>query len=42
MIANDVVAKLADSKVLEMAEAVNPGFINLKYPEHIWRSIWKR
>ena len=30
MIANDVVAKLADSKVLEMAEAVNPGFINLK------------
>ena len=25
-----VVAKLADSKVLEMAEAVNPGFINLK------------
>ena len=30
MIANDVVAKLAGSKVLEMAEAVNPGFINLK------------
>ena len=30
MIAKDVVAKLADSKVLEMAEAVNPGFINLK------------
>ena len=30
MIAKDVVEKLADSKVLEMAEAVNPGFINLK------------
>lgn len=30
MIANDVVVKLAGSKVLEMAEAVNPGFINLK------------
>ena len=30
MIANDVVAKLAGSKVLEMEEAVNPGFINLK------------
>ena len=29
MIANDVVAKLAGSKVLEMAEAVNPGFINM-------------
>ena len=30
MIAKDVVEKLADSKVLEMVEAVNPGFINLK------------
>ena len=30
MIAKDVVEKLADSRVLEMAEAVNPGFINLK------------
>lgn len=30
MIANDVVAKLQDSACFEVAEAVNPGFINLK------------
>ena len=30
MIANDVVAKLQDSPCFEVAEAVNPGFINLK------------
>ena len=30
MIANDVVAKLQDSTCFEVAEAVNPGFINLK------------
>lgn len=30
MIAKDVVEKLGDSQVLELAEAVNPGFINLK------------
>lgn len=30
MIAKDVVAKLQDSSVFESAEAVNPGFINLK------------
>ena len=30
MIAKDVVEHLAESKALEMAEAVNPGFINLK------------
>lgn len=30
MIANDVVANLKDSSLLEMAEAVKPGFINLK------------
>lgn len=30
MIANDVVAGLKDSSLLEMAEAVKPGFINLK------------
>lgn len=30
MIANDVVAHLQDSKCFEIAEAVNPGFINLK------------
>ena len=30
MIAGDVVAKLADSKYIAEAEAVNPGFINLK------------
>lgn len=30
MIAKDVVEQLAESKALEMAEAVNPGFINLK------------
>ena len=30
MIANDVAAKLADSEVFESAEAVAPGFLNLK------------
>ncbi len=30
MIANDVVAGLKDCACFEMAEAVNPGFINLK------------
>lgn len=30
MIAKDVVEKLGDSQALELAEAVNPGFINLK------------
>ena len=30
MIANDVVGKLQDSDCFDMAEAVNPGFINLK------------
>ena len=30
LIANEVVAKLADSPYFSMAEAVNPGFINLK------------
>ena len=29
MIANDVVAKLADSKIVENVEAVNPGFLNM-------------
>ncbi|MDE6053192.1 MAG: arginine--tRNA ligase, partial [Lachnospiraceae bacterium] len=29
MIANDVAAKLSDSKVFERAEAVAPGFLNL-------------
>lgn len=30
MIANDVVEQLKDSEIFQMAEAVNPGFINLK------------
>ena len=30
MIANDVVAGLQEKDCFEMAEAVNPGFINLK------------
>lgn len=30
MIAGEVVAELADSTVIEVAEAVNPGFINIK------------
>ena len=29
MIANDVAAKLADSKIVENVEAVNPGFLNM-------------
>ena len=33
MIADDVVAFLADSRVFSMAEAVKPGFINLKVRE---------
>jgi arginyl-tRNA synthetase len=33
MIANDVVAKLSDSKVFSQVSAVNPGFINLKLEE---------
>ncbi|MDD3219484.1 MAG: arginine--tRNA ligase [Lachnospiraceae bacterium] len=33
MIANDVVAQLADSEVFSSVEAVNPGFINLKLKE---------
>ena len=30
MIANDVVEKLQDKSIFESAQAVNPGFINLK------------
>lgn len=33
MIANDVVERLQDSQAFSMAEAVNPGFINLKVRE---------
>ena len=33
MIANDVAAKLQDSKVFSSAEAVKPGFLNLKIRE---------
>ena len=33
MIANDVAAKLQDSKVFSSAEAVKPGFLNLKLRE---------
>ncbi len=36
MIANDVVAKLSDSKMFEEVTAVNPGFINMKLsPEYL-------
>lgn len=35
MIANDVVAGLKDCDYFEMAEAVNPGFINLKVKSHV-------
>ncbi len=35
MIADDVVAKLADSQIFSMAEVVKPGFINLKVTRNL-------
>ena len=35
MIANDVVAKLADSKIVENVEAVNPGFFEYGFEQSI-------
>ncbi len=41
MIANEVAAQLADSKVFSMVEAVAPGFLNLKISEEYLLSIVK-
>ena len=38
LIANDVAAKLADSKVFKEAVAVAPGFLNLKVSEAFFRN----